>query len=264
MELKRQLQDWMPPSYIEDPEDETTSPHDSIKTATAYQYATLLYLHQAVPEIPSLTSAVLAQKIVRELATVDHRSRSTIIHIYPLMAAGCELVDPVDRQWICDRWDLTSSRMKIGIIERCLEVTKEVWSRRDAYAAELALDQQIDGTSSIYSATPSLKRQFSSVSDDSDAMDDASWLEPSAKVRATEPIYDSDGDFCWLDPTERWRATSTSFGFEHPRRVPVRSQMSGGMRRSEIFGTETLPLELTVKGRLHWLGVMKDWNWEGM
>lgn len=264
MELKRQLQDWMPPSYIEDPEDETTSPHDSIKTATAYQYATLLYLHQAVPEIPSLTSAVLAQKIVRELATVDHRSRSTIIHIYPLMAAGCELVDPVDRQWICDRWDLTSSRMKIGIIERCLEVTKEVWSRRDAYAAELALDQQIDGTSSIYSATPSLKRQFSSVSDDSDAMDDASWLEPSAKARATEPIYDSDGDFCWLDRTERWRATNTSFGFEHPRRVPVRSQMSGGMRRSEIFGTETLPLELTVKGRLHWLGVMKDWNWEGM
>ncbi|KAK7180050.1 hypothetical protein DPSP01_010718 [Paraphaeosphaeria sporulosa] len=252
MELKRHLEDWMPPSYIENPEDETTSPHDAIKTATAYQYATLLYLHQAVPEIPSLPSAVLAQKVVRELATVDHRSRHSIVHIYPLTAAGCELVDPVDREWICDRWDKTAARMKIGIIERCLEVTKEVWSRRDTYAAEAALDQDISG--SIYSATPSLKRHFSHSSDDFETAGDFCWLEPPAKARAVESVssFDAEGDFCWLDPAPR----------ESPRRVPVQSAMSGGMRRSEVMGTETLPYDFTVKGRLHWLGVMKDWNWE--
>ncbi|KAL1606779.1 hypothetical protein SLS60_004186 [Paraconiothyrium brasiliense] len=253
MELKRQLEAWIPPSYIEDPEDETTSPHDSIKTATAYQYATLLYLHQAVPEIPSLPSAVLAQKIVRELATVDHRSRSTIVHIYPLTAAGCELVDPVDREWICDRWHRTAARMKIGIIERCLEVTKEVWSRRDTYAAEAALDQEMNGN--IYSATPSLKRHFSNSSDDFESAVDFCWLEPPAKARAVDAVstLDGEGEFCWLEPAPR----------EAPRRVPVQSAMSGGMRRSEVMGTETLPYEFTVKGRLHWLGVMQDWNWEG-
>ncbi|KAL5405797.1 hypothetical protein PMIN04_012242 [Paraphaeosphaeria minitans] len=252
MELKRQLGDWMPPSYIENPEDETTSPHDAIKTATAYQYATLLYLHQAVPEIPSLPSAVLAQKIVRELATVDHRSRHSIVHIYPLTAAGCELVDPVDREWICDRWEKTAARMKIGIIERCLEVTKEVWSRRDTCAAETAQDRDISGN--IYSATPSLKRHFSHSSDDFETAGDFCWLEPPAKARAVESVssFDAEGDFGWLDPAPR----------ESPRRVPVQSAMSGGMRRSEVMGTETLPYDFTVKGRLHWLGVMKDWNWE--
>lgn len=257
MELKRQLEDWIPPSYIEDPEDETTSPHDSIKTATAYQYATLLYLHQAVPEIPSLPSAMLAQKIVRDLATVDHRSRSTIVHIYPLTAAGCELVDPVDREWICDRWHRTASRMKIGIIERCLEVTKEVWSRRDAYAADMSMDMDMDQglSGNVYTATPSLKRHFSNSSDDFESVGDFCWLEPAAKVRAvdTVPTLDAEGEFCWLDPPQR----------EHPRRVPVQTAMSGGLRQSEVRGTETLPYEFTVKGRLHWLGVMKDWNWEG-
>ncbi|KAF1978159.1 hypothetical protein BU23DRAFT_564420 [Bimuria novae-zelandiae CBS 107.79] len=262
MELKRQLQDWMPPSYIEDPEDVTTSPHDSIKTATAYQYATLLYLHQAVPEIPSFPSAILAQKIVRELATVDPRSRSTIVHIYPLMAAGCELVDPVDREWICDRWNRTAARMKIGIIERCLDVTKEVWSRRDAHAAEFALDQQLSSTSNVYSAAPSLKRNFSSLSEDSDVSENHYWIEPAAKTRVVEPSYGTDGESFWSNPMQRWPGQSQAPQFGNPRRVPVQSEMSSGLRRSEVMGTETLPLEFTVKGRLHWLGVMKDWNWE--
>lgn len=257
VELKHELEKWMPPSYIEDPEDETTSPHDSIKTATAYQYATLLYLHQAVPEIPSLPSAKLAQKIVRELATVDYRSRSTIVHIYPLISAGCELVDPADREWICQRWHLTATRMKIGIIEKCLEVTKEVWNRRDAYAAETTLEPDI--TDSIYSATPSLKRHYSSVSDTED-MGDFGWLEPAAKTRAVDPMSDIEavGEFCWLDA-----ASPRQRPLESLRRVPVQSEMSGGLRRSEVLGTESLPYEFTVKGRLHWLGVMKDWNWEG-
>lgn len=263
MDLKRQLEDWIPPSYIEDPEDETTSPHDSIKTATAYQYATLLYLHQTVPEIPSLPSAVLAQKIVRELATIDPRSRSTIVHIYPLTAAGCELVDPVDRQWICDRWERTGARMKIGIIERCLEVTKEVWSRRDAYTQEAAQEQQINNN--IYSATPSLKRHFSTFSEDSDTGGDFKWLEPAAKAKAGDSRltseFEANGEYCWSDPMRRWRDVDDQ-QFDVPRRVPVQSEMSGGLRRSEVMGTETLPLEFTVKGRLHWLGVMKDWNWE--
>lgn len=38
------------------------------QTAEAYRYATLLYLHQAVPEIPSMYCAQLADKVFKCLA----------------------------------------------------------------------------------------------------------------------------------------------------------------------------------------------------
>jgi hypothetical protein len=236
MELKKQLEGWLPPSYIEDPEDETTSPHDSIRTATAYQKATLLYLHQAVPEIPSLPSLAIAKEILCQLATVSPSSRSIIVHIYPLMAAGCEMVDEHDREWVRDRWALMSTRMKLGIIEKCLDVTKEVWLRRDAFASESPLVESDWDTF----RRPSLKRGFSSMSDD----------------------LEFDGDFCWLEPSAKRRAVDGVFLSDGLRAVPMRSETSAGMRRSSVVGAEHLDFEFTVKGRLHWLGVMKDWNWE--
>ncbi|PVI06032.1 hypothetical protein DM02DRAFT_515697 [Periconia macrospinosa] len=211
IELKRQLEQWMPPSYIEDPEDETTSPHDSIKTATAYQYATLLYLHQAIPEAPSLPSLTLAQKICREIATVPMSSRSTIVQIFPLMAAGCELVSECDRQWVRDRWDMMARRMKIGIIEKCLDVTREVWTRRDAFSSDTPIFKIEESEDGFSPALP-LKRSFDTMAEDSETAGGFSWLEPSRKRQASV--------------------------------------------------TNLLP-EFTVKGRLHWLGVMTDWNWEG-
>ncbi|KAF2257372.1 hypothetical protein BU26DRAFT_527413 [Trematosphaeria pertusa] len=239
VELKRQLDDWMPPSYIEDPEDETTSPYDSIRTATAYQYATLLYLHQAVPEISSLSSADLAIKILRELATVNPRSRSIIVQIFPLMAAGCEVTTEDDREWVRTRWDMMYTRMKLGIIEKCLDVTKEVWSRRDAYAAEsLLIDHERNA--GISPVTPSLKRDFSCVSED----------------------FEPDGDCRLFDPGMKRRAVDGVSVFDGPRPVPLQTEFGTGRRRSEFMGMEMLEHEFTVKGRLHWLGVMKDWNWE--
>lgn len=235
VELKRHLENWEPPSHIEDPEDETSSPHDSIRTATAYQYATLLYLHQAVPEIPSLPSLTLADNIMKELATVHPTSRSTIVHIYPLMAAGCEVVSDHDRNWIHERWNLMYVKMKIGVIEKCLEVTKEVWCRRDAYAAENLFDESEP-------TTPTLKRDFSSISENFEAAGDLSSFDSNAKRRAVDAMS----------------------GFGGPRRVRVKSETSCGIRRPDVVGTESLDPEYTVKGRLHWLGVMKDWNWESM
>jgi hypothetical protein len=240
MDLKRGLEDWMPPSYIEDPEDKSTSPEDSIKTATAYQYATLLYLHQAVPEIPSLPSLALAQKICRELATVHTTSRSTIVHIFPLMAAGCEVVDECDRKWVRERWEMMHVRMKLGIIPKCLEVTQEVWIRRDAFAKEGASIKSEDDNN-LSSAKPSLKRCSSSMSDE----------------------FAPDGEFCWLEPSAKRRAANGVYDIDGPRPVPIKSEINCGLRRSEVAGAENLVHEFTVKGRLHWLGVMKDWNWEG-
>ncbi|KAF2177221.1 hypothetical protein K469DRAFT_677666 [Zopfia rhizophila CBS 207.26] len=238
MKLKSQLEDWEPPAFIEDPEDETTSPHDSIKTATAYQYATLLYLHQAVPEIPSLPSAVLAKRVLCEMATVEPRSRAVIVQIYPLMAAGCEAMEQEDREWVQSRWDSMAARMKIGIIEKCLEVTKEVWNRRDAYAAEKAKSNRRRDNST--SSTSSHKRSFSAFTDE----------------------VDMEDPFSWFDGANKRRALNGPSLFDAPKGPPTKSGRSEGKRRSDV-GSESLEPEFTVKGRLHWLGVMKDWNWEG-
>lgn len=239
MTLKSQLEEWSPPSFIEDPEDETTSPHDSRSTATAYQYATLLYLHQAVPEIPSQPSIKLAEKVLNEIATVQPGSRSVIVHIYPLMAAGCEVTKADDREWVKGRWALMMSRMKLGILEKCLEVTKEVWCRRDAYTAELAMMDNMEASDFTYNK-PTMKRGFDTFLDD----------------------FQAEGDFCWFDQAPKRRVVDA----DTPYTMPVTT--SGAperilRRQSSTSNTELLQADYTVRGRLHWLGVMKDWEWEG-
>jgi hypothetical protein len=214
VQLKSQLEEWIPPFFIEDPEDETTSPHDTIKTALAYQNATLLYLHQAVPEIPSEPSSVLAKRVLCDLATVHPRSRSIIVHIYPLMAAGCEATEPDEREWVTERWRLMSSRMKLGIIERCLEVTKEVWSRRDARASERSSLHMGDVRSHSFSSDIPLKYEDGTFSSD----------------------FNIHGDF-YCQETSDWKSS-----------LPV--------------DTGTPDRVVTVKDRLHWLSVMKEWQWE--
>jgi hypothetical protein len=236
--LKSQLEEWMPPSHIENPQDETTSPRDAIKTATAYQYATLLYLHQAFPELASLPALILAKKALCELASVEPNSRSCIIHIYPLMAAGCEMVDDDDRAWVIQRWELLSSRMKLGIIDKSLTVTKEVWARRDARAAERNIFEAMHNDS--MPTVQSRKRTLDAHLDSND--DDVGWLESSPKRRAT----DADA--------QQSHSISDLFALERRR--------SDGSHKDDT-GLQLLDLEFTVKGRLHWLGVMRDWNWEG-
>lgn len=238
VQLKSQLEEWTPPSFIEDPEDETTSPHDSIKTAVAYQYATLLYLHQAVPEIPSQSPITLAKKVLCELATVEPRSRSIIVHIYPLMAAGCEAIDEEDREWVKERWSFMASRMKLGIIDKGLEVTKEVWARRDAFEAERTAMELLRNDS--FSPDETLKRGFDTYFDD----------------------YEPDGEYSWLDSAPKRRALGSLVGYAVPQSSPV-GEAPVRKRQSSTGSVEVLEHEFTVKGRLHWLGVMKDWEWEG-
>jgi hypothetical protein len=236
MRLKSQLEQWTPPSYIENPEDETTSPSDSLRTATAYQYATLLYLHQAFPEIPSLPALVLAKRVLCELAAVEPSSRSCIIHIYPLMAAGCEMMEEHDRAWVIQRWESLSSRMKLGIIDKSLTVTKEVWARRDAYAAECNIFESM--RNEIMLTNEPHKRNLDDYLDNND--DEVSWLGSRPKRRAV------DSSAQYPIPIPRF--------FEQEHRRSVSSQGNH---------VDLLSPGFTVKGRLHWLGVMRDWNWEG-
>ena len=134
MELKEQLQQWRVPSAFafEQPEDPDSEVRHSIQTAEAYRYATLLYLHQAVPEIPSDSSYSLAKKVLVTLASVPLSSRTTIVQIFPLFAASCEIPGdhPEDRSWVVQRWAAMIARLKIGNVVSCWNVIQEVWNRR--------------------------------------------------------------------------------------------------------------------------------------
>ncbi|TVY56185.1 Beauvericin cluster-specific repressor BEA4 [Lachnellula cervina] len=235
IELKEAIEQWSPPpgSAFERPEDPTSEIQHALQTAEAYRYATLLYLHQAVPEIPSFTSAQLAKKVLVYLATVPLSSRLVIVQIYPLLAAGCEAWDSEDRQWVEERWGSMVSRMWIGNIDRCFEVMQEVWSRRDNDAAEKAEKENSrrGGMGMVHSE--SSKRKF----EEELALDDM---------------------FSFSDMLN---ANSTGSSGDRQKRRNTLSGTGGGKRRMDP-ATEEMDPELTVRGRMHWVGVMKDWEWE--
>ena len=138
IELKALIERWEPPEFFEPPEDPTSEVQHGIQTAHAYRWATVLYLHQAVPEIPMPAEAEseLAKRVLILLATVPLRSRTNIIHMFPLLVAGCEADQEEDREWVVDRWAAMQARLMLGTGDRCLEVVREVWARRDAFEAE--------------------------------------------------------------------------------------------------------------------------------
>ncbi|OJJ38243.1 hypothetical protein ASPWEDRAFT_105483, partial [Aspergillus wentii DTO 134E9] len=140
IELKGLLEQWEPPRWFEPPEDPTSEVQHSIQIAYAYRWATLLYLHQAVPEMPSEPTSVLAKRVLILLATVPPSSRTTIIQMFPLLAAGCE-AEQEDRTWVLERWTSIQSRLMLGAIDRCIDVVQEVWSRQDKDKAEKARRQ---------------------------------------------------------------------------------------------------------------------------
>lgn len=238
-DLKAAVEDWEPPTFFEAPEDPTSEIQHSLQTAEAYRWATLLYLHQAVPEIPSKSAAELAKKVLVYLATVPLNSRAIIIQIYPLLAAGCEAMGREDRAWVKNRWEVMMQRMLIGNVDRCWEVVKEVWDRRDADEVEKGRHRHRRAAfrhpNPYTFPSESMKRKFKSE-DDSGPFYDWTNGYGGSKRRAT---------FSGMAP-----ASSSVGTFERPRKKSVDT-------------LEDIDFERTVRGRLHWIGVMKDWKWEG-
>ncbi|KAM3065002.1 hypothetical protein ACMFMG_001210 [Clarireedia jacksonii] len=238
IELKQAIEQWSPCTTFSSPEDPTSEIQHALQTAEAYRYATLLYLHQAVPEIPSLTSAQLAKKVLVYLATVPLSSRLVIVQIYPLLAAGCEASEDEDRKWVDERWQSMAQRMWIGNIDRCWEVMQEVWSRRDAVAREKEQEMMRKAG----------KR-------------DAGMVHSQGSMRKYEEELANDGTSFsdLLNDTGILSRWASPVG--HRRSLSAQGGLGDVKRRQEPI-TEEMDPELTVRGRLHWVGVMKDWEWE--
>ncbi|KAK5703495.1 hypothetical protein LTR17_022053 [Elasticomyces elasticus] len=238
-DLKTALETWDPPAYIERPEDPTTDVQHTLQTAEAYRWATLLHLHQSVPELPGPNSAELAQRVLQYLATVPLASRTVIVQIYPLMVAGCEAADAEDRQWVRDRWNAMSQRMRIGVIEKSSTVTEEVWRRRDAYEAQ-----------------PTTKRKLVATAE----------LQPARQrgvplVRTDDGFQDSDPGrtgmvFSYVDVEGGNDGRDGNIGGSNLDRFPRRPRKGP----DRIMGS--MDAAYTVRGHLHWVGVMWDWGWE--
>ncbi|KAL2062038.1 hypothetical protein VTL71DRAFT_6304 [Oculimacula yallundae] len=240
MELKEAIVQWSPPPLptIERPEDPTSEIQHALQTAEAYRYATLLYLHQAVPEIPSWTSAQLADKVLVYLVTVPLNSRFVIVQIYPLLAAGCESLKTEDRAIVEERWASMASRMWIGNIDRCWEVTHEVWARRDAAeAARTAAEKgKMKPGMSMMVHSESSKRKFE-------------------EERAMDDMF-SFSDMLNGGPSGKRH--------RHGRSLSGTFSPNSRLERKRVHDSvdEEMDPEVTVRGKMHWVGVMKDWEWE--
>ena len=238
-ELRIAIERWVPPIDLDSSDHLNSNVCDAIQTAEAYRWSTLLLLRQTVPELPWRHSMwELAQKVLTFLATVSITSQTRIVQIFPLIVAGCEAVEEEDREFVYERWKLMARSMITGIVDRCREVTTEVWRRRDEYQANQRVSHTI-AAQRLASPTTSPR--------DSIAMDSLTGQDTSNTSQ--------DG----LDPApvneNTWFRGSTEAQTEFPESVSFKKGIDPITRAGHM--------NYTVKGDLHWLGVMKDWNWEG-
>ena len=235
-DLQSVLEKWKPPPLFKAPEDHWTEVEQGLWTAEAYRGATLLYLLQAVPEISyeSVTETIhtLAKEVLTHIANVPVTSGMVIIHIFPLLAAGCEAFDQESRTFVLERWQAMIRRMKIQNLDRCLDVVKEVWDRRDNSLFESQRRKaRLAAPRGQVGCLPMtvMKRKFNSDEDD---------------------VLDSPDGF-------KRRATPSAM---HPGALTLKP---GLLKRESTSSINGLDQELMVRGRHHWAGVMKDFRWEG-
>ncbi|KAH6644091.1 fungal-specific transcription factor domain-containing protein [Boeremia exigua] len=230
LELKRIIEDWAPPVDLETVEDHSQLMTDAIQTAEAYRWSTLSLLYQTVPELPNQTSyGELAQKILVYLATIPLSSPTIIVHILPLIIAGNDSVEAEDRDFVRDRWKAMSKRLVTGIVERALEITEEVWKRRDDYWHARGLSRAPEDLVQGEAISPTHNAAYGTASGDG---------SPSS-------------------------GGCPAVG---PARMPVRKVNSFPISAAFKKGVDTITrsgsIDYTVRGNLHWLGVMKDWQWQ--
>ncbi|ETI24708.1 hypothetical protein G647_04077 [Cladophialophora carrionii CBS 160.54] len=231
IELRMAIEGWVPLITSQGPVGLNTSLADSIQTAEAYRWASLLLLRQAVPELPWAHSLwELASKSLVFLATIPLSSRTTIVQTFPLMLAGCEATEDDDRDWVRERWSLMSKCMITGIVDRCKEITSEVWRRRDEYEIRHGLRSRSHYNSPSIGERSPLK---------AGQTPDTSALEPG--LQETK-CAGSDASPC----------------AEH-----LDFPDSAAFKKGIDPVTRAGHLHYTVKGQLHCFGVMSDWDWHG-
>jgi len=255
-ELREQLLDWQPPStnLVEQPEDPSSSARHAIQTALAYRLAALLYLHQAVPELPGESSHKIAKDILSILAGVPLHSRTMIVQIFPLLVGSCEMVASEDRHWVTQRWEAMMQRLSIVNVKSCWKIVQEVWQRRDAHVEEhtrlWASRAMGSNLSSNLPIPPRLKRKMLSA----ETFDESSFFEPHGQYPGSAHRGEERPLKRHLTFDAPTGCSTNDFSYVH---------VGPTTRRHTDVVISNIGPEYTIKGRLHWLGVMTEWQWEG-
>ncbi|KIV87183.1 hypothetical protein PV11_02748 [Exophiala sideris] len=234
-DLRLAIEGWTPSFDPDQSGGLTSHTSDIIQTAEAYRWAALLLLRQAIPELPWVQSFwEMAEKVSIYLATTPVTSRTMIVQTFPLMAIAGEAFEEEDRNWVRQRWDAMFKRMPLARLDRCKKVTEEVWRRRDAFEAKCG-------------ACPSCGAfRLSSPGTSPTVLTMAAPVVPVTSSNHLE----GGNRRCRCSATTRITAPASGF--------PDSLAFKKGIDNITRAGN----LHYTVRGDLHWLGVMKDWKWE--
>lgn len=149
------------------------------------------------------------------------------------MVAGCEAWTQEDRQWVRDRWTAMAMRMRIGVVDKCVAVTEEVWQRKDAYEVQPDAPRKLVATAELQHPRVGSPKPWQSQT-----------TSPSIRGPGRSGMV-----FTWLyDEAESLQTEAASKWPE--RQIP-----------KHVIGS--MDPAYTVRGPLHWVGVMWDWGWEG-
>lgn len=237
--LRAAIEQWNPPITslgVMEGESLTSHTSDLIQTANAYRWATLLLLHQAVPELPSrIGFAEMAQNVLILLATVPLTSRTIAFQILPLLMAGCETTEPEDRDWVLERWQSQSAGNTSGIVERCVELTKEVWRRRDNHEKHCVAGHLCG----VETSSTSLPCSSFGATD----------LNTSFEQSGMEGRSAEEDCLCGFETGRSTKSSSLQNLTIHTRNMDA--------------GTRLKCVEFTIRSKLHWFSIMKEWGWEG-
>ena len=250
-ELREQLLQWEPPDMdlFEQPEDPSSNARHALQTAEAYRRAILLHLHSAAPELSSEPSHDQAKGTLMMLAATPLSSRTMVVQIFPLLVGSCEMVNFDDRQWVTQRWDAMMKRLTLVNVSSCWEIVKEVWRRRDQCHEFQArrMSRMIGRNVSPGQFIPrAVKRKMKSTD--------------AAKEDTLNDTFSDDDDSA---QDHAGQAQNAGLNFEASGSVAPRRQLVRLPRGHTDVSLLSGEIEYTVRGHLHWLGVMSDWGWEG-
>ncbi|OAL25670.1 hypothetical protein AYO22_04659 [Fonsecaea multimorphosa] len=235
-DLWKEIQGWSPSFDPEQPGNVPSHIADIIQTAEAYRWAALLLLRHAVPELPWAHSLWdLSEKALIYLATTPVTSRALVVQTFPLMAIGGEAFDEEDRNWICQRWNAMAKRMPLSRLHKCKKVTKEVWRRKDAFEAQLG-------------ACPSCGAhgpRSTGISPSMDTLPDADVSVASSQER------EEGSRRCRCSAVRR---STVPASIDFPDSLAFKKGIDNITRAGNMH--------YMMRGELHWLTVMEDWNWQ--
>lgn len=133
IEVRDSLLAWRPPEIdlLQESSDVNCSLEDIVRTAEVYRLTALLHLYRTFPPLGRNVQD-LADQILNTLLVIPKESHSLCIHIWPLMAAGCEHTDPFKRQKVCQRFEDVREKLMIPNVDQAIDLLAEVWRRRDS------------------------------------------------------------------------------------------------------------------------------------